>query len=275
MEGPLMAATRDGATPPTFTTIGYETAEAILTLTLQRPDSLNAFDRTMKDELLAALKAAARDRSIRVVILTGAGRAFSAGQDLKERAEPGAADLGTELRERYNPIVLAMRALEKPIIGAINGVAAGAGCSIALACDLRIASESATFIEVFGRVGLVPDTGSSWFLPRLVGVARAAELIFTADPVDAATAERIGLVNRTVPAGRLMEEARAMASRLAQSAPLALALAKRALDRALETDLASALEYEAQMQSIAGRSRDHREGIAAFVGKRRPRFTGE
>jgi 2-(1,2-epoxy-1,2-dihydrophenyl)acetyl-CoA isomerase len=275
MEGALMAARRDTATSPTFTTIGYETAEAILTLTLQRPDSLNAFDRTMKDELLAALKAAARDRSIRVVILTGAGRAFSAGQDLKERREPGAADLGTELRERYNPIVLAMRALEKPIIGAINGVAAGAGCSIALACDLRIAAESATFIEVFGRVGLVPDTGSSWFLPRLVGVARAAELIFTADPVDAATAERIGLVNRTVPAGRLMEEARGMASRLAQSAPLALALAKRALDRAMETDLASALEYEAQMQSIAGRSKDHREGIAAFVGKRRPRFTGE
>ena len=270
-----MTVTPDQASAPSFTTVGYEVSDAVLTLTLQRPEALNAFDRPMKEALLAALKAAARDRAIRVVILTGAGRAFSAGQDLKERQDPGAADLGAELRERYNPIILAMRRLEKPIIGAINGVAAGAGCSIALACDLRIAAESATFIEVFGRVGLVPDTGSSWFLPRLVGVARAAELIFTAEPVDAATAERIGLVNRTVPAGRLMEEARALATRLAEGAPLALALAKRALERGLETDLASALEYEAQMQSIAGRSADHREGIAAFVEKRRPRFTGE
>jgi 2-(1,2-epoxy-1,2-dihydrophenyl)acetyl-CoA isomerase len=136
---------------------------------------------------------------VRVVVLTGAGRAFSAGQDLKERQGADVPDLGTELRARYNPIVLAMRRLEKPIIGAINGVAAGAGCSIALACDIRIAADTASFIEVFGRVGLVPDTGSSWFLPRLVGYARAAEMVFTTDPIDAATAERIGLVNRVVP----------------------------------------------------------------------------
>jgi 2-(1,2-epoxy-1,2-dihydrophenyl)acetyl-CoA isomerase len=249
--------------------------EGIATITLDRPNALNAFDRAMKEELLAALKTADRDPAVRVIILTGAGRAFSAGQDLRERQAPGALDLGSELRERYNPIVLAMRRIEKPIIGAINGVAAGAGCSIALACDLRIAAESATFIEVFGRVGLVPDTGSTWFLPRLVGFARAAELIYTAEPIDAATAERIGLVNRTVPAGRLMEEARLLASRLAEAAPLALALAKRALNRALETGLADALEYEAQMQSIAGRSADHREGVAAFVEKRPARFTGE
>ena len=256
-------------------TILRETANGVLTLTLNRPDALNSFNVEMKEALLAALKDAARDREARVIVLTGAGRAFSAGQDLKERQAPGAADLGTELRTRYNPIILAMRRLEKPIIGAINGVAAGAGISVALACDILIAAENASFMEVFGRVGLVPDTGSSWFLPRLVGYAKAAEMFFTTDPMDAATAERIGIVNRVVPAEHLMDEANALATKLAQGAPLALGLAKRALNRALESSLEEALEYEAQLQSIAGRSNDHKEGVAAFVEKRPPNFTGE
>jgi 2-(1,2-epoxy-1,2-dihydrophenyl)acetyl-CoA isomerase len=256
-------------------TVGRDTAEKVLTLTLNRPDALNSFTVEMKDELLGALKEAGRDKSVRVVILTGAGRAFSAGQDLKERQAPGVADLGTELRARYNPIILAMRRLEKPIIGAVNGVAAGAGISVAMACDIVIASESASFIEAFGRVGLVPDTGSTWFLPRLVGYARAAEMIFTAGPVDVATAERIGLVNRVVPADQLMDEARSVAAQLAAGSPRALALAKRGLNHALESGLEDALEYEAQLQSIAGRSKDHAEGVAAFVEKRPPRFTGE
>ena len=260
---------------PDYEAIRYEPADGIATITLHRPEALNAFDRRMKEELGAALKAVERDRGVRVVILTGAGRAFSAGQDLKERQQPGASDLGSELRERYNPIVLAMRRLEKPIVGAINGVAAGAGCSIALACDLRVASENASFIEVFGKVGLVPDTGSTWFLPRLVGYARAAEMVFTTDAVRAADAERIGLVNRVVPTDSLMDETRALAGRLATAAPLALALAKRGLNRALESDLAATLEYEAQLQAIAGRSKDHAEGVAAFVQKRPPNFTGE
>jgi len=168
-----------------------------------------------------------------------------------------------------------MRRLEKPIIGAINGVAAGAGISVALACDIVLASDKASFMEAFGRVGLVPDTGSSWSLPRLVGPARAAEMMFTADSVDAATAERIGLVNRVVAADKLMEEANALAARLAKAAPIALALAKRALNRALNSNLEDALEFEAQLQSIAGRSADHREGVAAFVEKRPPNFKGE
>lgn len=250
-------------------------ANGVLTITLNRPDALNAFTVEMKEALLAALKDAARNREVRVVVLTGAGRAFSAGQDLKERQGPDAGDLGTELRTRYNPIILAMRRLEKPILGAINGVAAGAGCSIAIACDLLVASDKASFMEAFGKVGLVPDTGSSWFLPRLVGPARAAEMMFTADSIDAATAERIGLVNRVVPADKLMDEANALAARLAGAAPIALALAKRALSRALDSNLEDALEFEAQLQSIAGRSADHKEGIAAFVEKRPPRFRGE
>ena len=256
-------------------TVLREAADGVLTLTLNRPDALNSFNVEMKEALLAALKDAARDKSVRVVVLTGAGRAFSAGQDLKERQALGVADLGTELRTRYIPIVLAMRRMEKPIIGAINGVAAGAGISVALACDIRIAADTASFIEVFARVGLVPDTGSSWFLPRLVGYAKAAEMAFTTDPVDAATAERIGLVNKVVPADQLMAETNAMASKLAQAAPLALGLAKRALNRAMESGLEDQLEYEAQLQSVAGRSRDHVEGVAAFVEKRPARFTGE
>lgn len=249
--------------------------EHVLTLTFNRPDALNSFTIEMKEALLRALKDGARDAEVRVVVITGAGRAFSAGQDLKERQGPDVPDLGTELRTRYNPIILAMRRLEKPIIGAVNGVAAGAGMSIALACDIVIAAENATFIEAFARVGLVPDTGSTWFLPRLVGPARAAEMVFTADPVDAPTAERIGLINRVVPTDRLTDEAHALAARLAKSAPIALALAKRALNRAFDVGLEDALDFEAQLQSVAGRSADHREGVAAFVAKRPPSFRGE
>ena len=256
-------------------TVLRSAADGVLTLTLNRPDALNSFTVEMKEALLAALKEAAKDREVRALILTGAGRAFSAGQDLKERQGPDVTDLGTELRIRYNPIILAMRRLEKPIVGAINGVAAGAGISVAMACDIILASDKATFIEAFARVGLVPDTGSTWFLPRLLGPAKAAEMMFTGDPMDAATAERLGLVNRVVPADSLMDEASALAGRLAKGAPIALALAKRALNRTYEMNLEEALDYEAQLQSIAGRSADHKEGVAAFVEKRPANFTGE
>lgn len=269
---------------PEYTVIRYEVAERIATITLGRPDVLNAFDRALKEELLAALRQAARDRDVRVVVITGTGRAFSAGQDLKEHLPTdvagtgggaGVTPLDIELRERYNAIVLAIRAVEKPVIAAVNGVAAGAGMSIALACDIRIASESASFIEVFGRVGLIPDTGSTWFLPRLVGAAKALELIWTTDTVDAPTALALGIVNRVVPADQLVAETRALAARLAAAAPLSLALAKRAVNRALEVGLPEALDYEASLQGIAGRSADHAEGMSAFLEKRPARFTGE
>jgi len=256
-------------------TVLRETSDGVLTLTLNRPEALNSFTVEMKEALLAALKDASRDKEVRAIVLTGAGRAFSAGQDLKERHGPDVADLGTELRLRYNPIILAMRRLEKPIVGAINGVAAGAGISVAMACDIILAADNATFIEAFTRVGLVPDTGSTWFLPRLVGQAKAAEMMFTAEPIDATTAASLGLINRVVPADKLAEEAHTLAAKLAKSAPLALALTKRALNRSFEMNLEQALDYEAQLQSVAGRSADHKEGVAAFVEKRPANFKGE
>jgi 2-(1,2-epoxy-1,2-dihydrophenyl)acetyl-CoA isomerase len=260
---------------PTFEHLRFDVADRVATVTLDRPDALNALTVPLKVELLNAFRAAGRDRSVRAVILTGTGRAFCAGQDLKERLEPDAAPLGVELRERYNPLIVAMRELPKPIVGAINGVAAGAGASLAFACDLRIASENASFALAFGRIGLVPDNGATWFLPRLVGPSKAAELALLNEPLSAADAERFGLVARVVPAEALADEARGMALRLAGLAPRALALTKRALERAWHVDLASQLEYEADLQGLAGSTRDHREGIAAFVEKRAPEFRGE
>ena len=255
--------------------VRVETADAIATITLDRPEALNALTVPMKVELLAALQAVARDRSVRAVVLTGAGRAFCAGQDLKERLAPDPTPLEVEVRDRYNPIVRAMRALPQPIVGAINGVAAGAGASLAFACDLRVAAEGASFVLAFGRIGLVPDSGASWFLPRLVGPAKAAEMALLGTSLTAADAERFGLVVKVVPPETLADEARAIAERLAALAPRALAHTKRALERGWSVGLDDALEDEAYRQGIVGATADHAEGLAAFVEKRPPRFTGE
>lgn len=246
----------------------------VATLTLDRPAALNALTVPLKVALREALESLAADRAVRAVILTGAGRAFCAGQDLAERDEPEAAPLEVEVRERYNPIIRALRSMGQPVIAAVNGVAAGAGASLAFACDLRIAAEEARFVLAFGRIGLVPDSGATWFLPRLVGSAKAAELALVGDQVDAAEALRLGLVSRVVPGDRLMDEARELAGRLAEGAPLALALTKTALQRSMTIDLDEALEGEAKLQGIAGASADHAEGLAAFREKRPPRFTG-
>jgi 2-(1,2-epoxy-1,2-dihydrophenyl)acetyl-CoA isomerase len=267
----VLAAT---VTPPEFVALRWEVAAGIATITLDRPAALNSLEATLKGELVAAFRQAARDPEVRVVILTGAGRAFCAGQDLKERLQPGPSPLDVEVRERFNPIVSAIRLLDKPVIAAINGVAAGAGASIAFACDLRVAAESASFVLAFGRIGLIPDSGASWLLPRLVGLGRATELMLLGDPVPAAEALRIGLVNRVVPAEDLLAEAGRLAATLGASAPRALALTKRAIRRALETGFEASLDYEASLQGLAGRTADHAEGLAAFVEKRSPRFTG-
>lgn len=260
---------------PAGATVRSEIEAGIATITLDRPEALNALTIAMKVELLAALRAVARDRSVRAVVLTGAGRAFCAGQDLKERLEPDPTPLAVEVRERYNPIVRAMRAMPQPIVGAINGVAAGAGASLAFACDLRVVAEGASFVLAFGRIGLVPDSGASWFLPRLVGPAKAAEMALLGSSLSAADAERFGLVVKVVPAEILADEARTIATRLAELAPRALAQTKRALERSWSVGLDDALEDEAYRQGIVGASTDHAEGLAAFIDKRPPRFTGE
>jgi 2-(1,2-epoxy-1,2-dihydrophenyl)acetyl-CoA isomerase len=247
----------------------------VATITLDRPEALNALTVPVKVALREALERLAVDRTVRAVILTGAGRAFCAGQDLAERERPDAAPLDVELRERYNPIILALRAMGQPVIAAVNGVAAGAGASIAFACDLRIAAEDARFVLAFGRIGLVPDSGATWFLPRLVGQALAAELALVGDPITAREALRIGLVSRVVPNDQLLAEARALADKIAEGAPMAVALTKGALERAASIDLETALEGEAKLQGIAGASADHAEGLAAFREKRAPRFTGQ
>jgi 2-(1,2-epoxy-1,2-dihydrophenyl)acetyl-CoA isomerase len=244
----------------------------VATLTLDRPAALNSLTVPVKVALREALEGLAADQTVRAVILTGAGRAFCAGQDLAEREEPDAAPLDVELRERYNPIIRALRSMGQPVIAAVNGVAAGAGASLAFACDIRIAAEEARFVLAFGRIGLVPDSGATWFLPRLVGPAKAAELALVGDTVDAAEALRIGLVSQVVPADRLPAEARALADRVAEGAPLALALTKEALQRSATITLDDALDGEAKLQGIAGASADHAEGLAAFREKRAPRF---
>lgn len=252
-----------------------ETDGAVATITLDRPDALNSLTVPLKAALLDAFATVAGDPAIRAVVLTGAGRAFCAGQDLRERLEPEALPLADEIRARYNPLIRAMRDLPKPIVGAINGIAAGAGASLAFACDIRIAAEGASFLLAFGRVGLVPDSGATWLLPRLVGGAKATELALTTDPLSAADAERLGLVARVVPGEQVVAEAQALAARLAAGAPRAVALTKQLLEASWTVALDRQLEAEADAQGAAGATADHAEGIAAFVAKRQPRFTGE
>jgi 2-(1,2-epoxy-1,2-dihydrophenyl)acetyl-CoA isomerase len=252
-----------------------EVGDAIATLTFDRPDALNSLTVPLKEELIRAIADVGADPAIRVVILTGAGRAFCAGQDLRERLQPGVLPLAAEIRERYNPMIRSIRNLPKPVIASVNGVAAGAGASLAFASDIRIAADTASFVLAFGRVGLIPDSGSTWLLQRLVGAAKAAEIALTTEPLTAADAERFGLVARVVPAAALADETHALAARLARLAPRALALTKQAMSAAADSTFEEALELEAELQGVAGETSDHREGIAAFIEKRPARFTGD
>lgn len=251
----------------------------VRTLRLNRPDVLNSFNNDLLAALGKAVRDAERDKGVRCVVITGAGRGFSAGQDLADVADRYKGDapieLGNHLRDRYNPIISKIRTMEKPVIAAVNGVAAGAGCSLALACDIRIAAESASFIEAFVNVGLVPDSGSTFFLPRLIGISQALEMAITGRKVKSDEAVQIGLVNRVVPDAELDAETQKLAQQLAALPPRAIGLTKRAMNRAWGVELGDQLDYEAMMQTTAGQTRDHREGVTAFLEKRKPNFTGE
>ena len=258
----------------------YHKRDSIVTLTLNRPETLNAMNEAMMAELEHLLIGLEADATVRAVILTGAGRAFSSGGDQKrEREAEGQqlffdGDLGGGVIERLNRCVLRLQRLTKPVIGSINGVAVGAGCNIALAADLRIASDAARFGEVFTRVGLVPDGGGTYFLPRLVGTAKAMELMLLADIIDAQEALRIGLVNWVVPSDQLQDETQKLAERLAQGPTLAYGLVKTGLYQSLTMPLEDVLNMEARNQAMAARSQDRTEGVAAFREKRQPRFLG-
>ncbi|MCL8209214.1 MAG: enoyl-CoA hydratase/isomerase family protein [Actinomycetia bacterium] len=257
-----------------FQTIRWDEADGVVTLTLNRPETLNAFNNTMLEELAGAVERVARSRDARVLVLTGAGRGFASGQDLKAYQESGSPDLGEHLHRYYDPLFERLWGLEKPTIAAVNGVAAGAGMSLAMACDFRVAADTARFMQAFVRIGLIPDSGSTYLLPRLVGYARALELAMLGDLIDAQTALAWGLVNKVVPAERLAEETAALARRLAEGPPKALGLIKRAIRRGAQQSFRDALEYEAWLQAAAVATEDHREGIAAFLEKRAPRFRG-
>ncbi len=262
-----------------YTVIACSTADGVHTITMNRPDVLNAFNGPLLSELTAALKAAEKDADVRVVVITGSGRAFSSGQDLgdlKAKYVPGhVPDLGADLKKRYDPCVKFMRRMSKPVIAAVNGVAAGAGCSIALACDFRLASEHAMFIEVFVNVGLVPDSASTWTLPRLVGWGRAMELCCTGRPVKAEEAHAIGLVSSVSAADDFEAAIAKFAGRLASLPPRAIELTKRLLNDSYGSTLEQQLEAEAFAQDTAGRTSDHFEGVTAFLEKRTPEFTGQ
>ncbi|MGD9683235.1 MAG: enoyl-CoA hydratase-related protein [Candidatus Obscuribacterales bacterium] len=247
-------------------------------ITLNRPDKLNAFNDELTFRLQDALKEMEKDSGVRCLVLTGSGRGFCSGQDLQSRSvsqEMGERpSLGDSIRRRYNPIIIRLRRMEKPVVAAVNGVAAGAGASLAFACDFRIVSQKASFIQSFTRVGLVPDSGSTFLLPRLIGATRAFELMLTAGKLTADDALALNLVNEVVPEDSVMERAMTLAEKLASGPTKAFGLTKRAFNKALFDDLEELLEYEACLQEIAGRSDDFQEGVKAFVEKREPAYTG-
>ncbi|RFM35437.1 enoyl-CoA hydratase-related protein [Chitinophaga silvisoli] len=256
-------------------TIHLHVQDNIATITLNRPDVYNAFNDEQSYELQDALKQVEKDPLVRAVILTGAGKAFCSGQDLKAAMDAGDRKLSESLHKRYNPIIRAIRNMPKPVICKLNGVAAGAGCSLALACDLIIASETASLIEIFINIALVLDSGSSYFLPRTVGYHRAFELATKATKLSATEAKELGLVNKVVKGEELDQAVQEEALFYANAPTKAIALLKKMLTKGMTEDLDAVLDYEAYCQEIAGKTADNKEGIRAFIEKRKPVFTGQ
>jgi len=257
-----------------YETIILEKKEGVATLKLNRPEKLNALNRKMIEELESAMVEIRKDRDVRALVITGAGRGFCSGADVGDMAQAVAP---VEIRywtQTAHKIILALTDLEKPVIAEVNGVAVGIGCSLALSADIIIASENARFSLIFSRIGLIPDGGSLFHLPRLVGPAKAKELVFTAKMVDANEAERIGLINRAVPADELDNEVNTLAKQLAEGPTVAFGMAKKIINKGLSMDLSSVLECEAFGQTIAGTTEDAREGVIAFLEKRKAEFKG-
>ncbi|CEG27336.1 enoyl-CoA hydratase-related protein [Bacillus sp. B-jedd] len=256
-----------------FETVIYEVKGAVAWITLNRPDKLNAFTAALNKDVASAVRAAAKDREVRCIVITGAGRAFCSGQDLGDVDET--TDYGDVLRNCYNPMVMEIEKCEKPIIAAVNGVAAGAGMSLALACDFRILSEKASFVQAFIHVGLVPDAGNLYYLPKLVGHAKALELAVLGEKVSAGECLTLGLATKVVSPESFAEETGAFADRIAAMPTKAISLIKRNLKASWESGIGDFLERDAQSQRIASLTEDHKEGVMAFLQKRKPEFKGK
>jgi len=256
-----------------YETILFEEVNGVVRIVMNRPDKFNAFTEVMNREITDAFKKANSSSNIRSIVLTGAGKAFNAGQDLGD-VQGNQVNFGGFLRMRYNPMIQQIQQTEKPVIAAVNGVAAGAGMSMALACDIRLASEKASFANVFVNIGLVPDSGGCYFLPRIVGIGKALELAMTGEKISAEEAFRIGLVNRVYSADQFESEVMAFAEKLAKLPTKGIGLIKRTMYKGLHMGLGETLEYEAYAQEIAGHTQDHAEGVRAFFEKRPPVFKG-
>jgi 2-(1,2-epoxy-1,2-dihydrophenyl)acetyl-CoA isomerase len=258
-----------------FQYLKFDTANGVATISLNRPDVYNALNDEITYELQDAFKTVTKDPGVRAVVLTGEGKAFCSGQDLKASQAQGKRSFLESLRRRYNPLILGMRNLPKPIICRLNGVAAGAGCSMALACDIIVAAEEASLIEVFVNIGLVPDSGSSYFLPRLVGMAKAFELCSIGKKITGLEALELGLVNKVVKLDELDAAVKNYTDYFSQAPTQAIGLIKKMLNKSSTSNLEEMLEYEAYLQEIAGATHDHQEGVKAFLEKRKPAFLGK
>ncbi len=249
--------------------------DQVCIIKLNRPKVFNSFNKEMAFELQEILDNCEKNPAVRSILLTGEGKAFCAGQDLQELTAPDGPKLSDIVREHYNPIIKRIRSIEKPIVCAVNGVAAGAGANIALACDITIAGESVAFIQAFSKIGLIPDSGGTFFLPRSIGMQKATALMMLADKVMAADAEKMGMIYKVCADESLMEETLKVAKKLAVLPTIGLGLTKRALNKSITNDLTAQLALEDELQTAAGKTYDYNEGVAAFLEKRKPKFKGE
>jgi len=252
----------------------FEIKNQVATLTLNRPEKYHSFIREMALELQEKLEICKNDNNIRAIVITGTGKAFCAGQDLEEATNPKGPELQKIVNEHYNPIIRQIRNIEKPIIAAVNGVAAGAGASIALCCDIVIAKESAVFIQAFSKIGLVPDSGATFFLPRLIGFQKASALMMNADPITATEAERLGMIYKVVEEYKFEDEIKSFSEKLAKMPTKGIGLTKKLLNQSMNDSLEQQLNEEEIAQTIAGKTNDYKEGVSAFLEKRKPNFKG-